>query len=63
MEQVECHVTLRTTAARLIVYPLDGAGRRLRPLPEAAITKVAGGVRIHLQGEGQDLAPWYEIVR
>lgn len=64
MERVECHVTLRTAAPRLTVYPLDGAGSRLKPLPEAAITRAAaGGFRIHLQADGQELAPWYEIVR
>jgi hypothetical protein len=64
MEQVECHLTLRTKAANLTVYPLDGAGQRLRALPAGAVTKApGGGFRIHLQAEGQDLAPWYEIVR
>lgn len=64
MERVECYVTLRTQAPTLAVYPLDGAGRRLRPLPSEAVMKAPrGGFRIHLQGEGQDLAPWFEIVR
>jgi hypothetical protein len=64
MEQVECQVTLRTKAANLTVYPLDGAGQRLRALGADAVVKApGGGFRIHLQAEGQDLAPWYEIVR
>jgi hypothetical protein len=62
MERVECYVTLRTQAARLTAYPLDGTGNRLEPLGASAVERVAGGFRIHLQGEGQTPAPWYEIV-
>jgi hypothetical protein len=62
MERVECFVTVRTPALRLTVYPLDGTGGRLAPLAEADIARLEGGFRIHLQGEGQALAPWYEIV-
>ncbi len=62
MERVECHVTLRTQGKSVAVYPLDGAGARMRALPARDVAKTAGGVRIHLQADGQDFAPWYEIV-
>jgi hypothetical protein len=63
MERVECLVTLRTSAAALTVYPLDGAGRRLKPLAESEVERVEGGFRVRLQAEGQDFSPWYELVR
>jgi hypothetical protein len=63
MERVECFVTLRTSAAALTVYPLDGAGRRLKPLAESDVERVEGGFRVHLQAEGQSFSPWYELVR
>jgi len=62
MERVECYVTLRTQATRLIAYPLDGAGSRLELLGPASVERVEGGFRLHLQAEGQAPAPWYEIV-
>jgi hypothetical protein len=63
MERVECFVSLRTTASAIAVYPLDGAGQRLARLPAADVQKADGGFRLHLQADGQALAPWYEIVR
>jgi len=62
MERVETYLTLRTRAARLLVFPLDGAGRRTEPLEQQWIERIEGGFRIHLQAEGQFLTPWYEIV-
>ncbi len=62
MERVECFLTLRTSLNRLTVYPLDGAGERLKPLG-GAVEKLKGAFRIHLQADGQALAPWYELVR
>jgi len=59
---VESFLTLRTSGRRLLVYPLDGAGARLAPLPAEAVQRAAGGFRIHLQGQGQQPAPWYELV-
>jgi hypothetical protein len=61
MKRVECFVTLRGAMTGLTVYPLDGAGRRLAPLPDSAVRKVDGGFRIDLQAEGQELSPWYEL--
>ncbi|MFB3825525.1 MAG: hypothetical protein ACE15B_02105 [Bryobacteraceae bacterium] len=58
MERVESHVTLRSAARALEVWPLDGAGKRLAPVPAE---RTAAGFRIHLQAEGQQFAPWYEI--
>ncbi|MCC7174761.1 MAG: hypothetical protein IT159_06155 [Bryobacterales bacterium] len=63
MERVECFVLLRTTADAIVVYPLDGTGARLEKLAAADVQKADGGFRIHLQADGQALAPWYEIVR
>ncbi|MEK7405961.1 MAG: capsular biosynthesis protein [Acidobacteriota bacterium] len=63
MERVESYVTLRSAGKRVTVYPLDGAGARLAALGAEALQPVSrGGFRIHLQGDGQPLAPWYELV-
>lgn len=61
MERVESYLTLHIAARRLTVYPLDGAGARVQPLPAAAVSSIGGGYRIHLQGAGQFFTPWYEI--
>jgi hypothetical protein len=61
MERVECFVTLRTAAKQVVVYPLDGAGRRQEALPEVYLQRTESGIRIHLQAEGQTLTPWFEI--
>ncbi len=60
MERVESTVTLHSSAKRMTVYPLDGAGSRLVSF---AAQPVAGGLEIHLQADGQQFAPWYELVR
>jgi hypothetical protein len=62
MERVESYITLRTLTKRLTVYPLDGAGRRLAALALKDVVPGGGAFRIHLQADGQALAPWYEIV-
>jgi len=62
MERVEGVLGLRTRAARLVVYPLDGAGRRQEPLGETWVRREGDAFRIHLQADGQPLTPWYEIV-
>jgi hypothetical protein len=62
MERVESYVTLRTSAKRLTVYPLDGAGQRMAALGAKDIVRDDGVFRIHLQADGQALAPWYELV-
>ena len=58
MERVETMVTFRSAVAAITVYPLDGKGKRLRPI---AVTKTPAGFEMQLQAEGQDLAPWFEI--
>jgi hypothetical protein len=60
MERVESFITLNTKANRLEVYPLDGAGARMKQV--TAIQKRPGAFRIHLQADGQDFAPWYEVL-
>ena len=62
MERVESVVTLRSAAKKLTVYPLDGAGGRLPCLPAGAVKVLRDAFDIHLQGEGQTFAPWYEVV-
>ncbi len=62
MERVESVVHLRTSAGQMTVYPLDGAGARMRPLGEDAVKKAEGGLTLHLQAPGQPAAPWYELV-
>jgi len=61
MRRIESSVTLRTNAQSLAVYPLDGAGARLEPLPPSAVKPCPGGFQIHLQADGQQFAPWYEV--
>ena len=63
LERVEARVTINSPAQTYTVYPLDGAGRRLSPLGEGRVERVEGGIRIHLQADGDDWSPWYEIVR
>jgi hypothetical protein len=57
MERVESFVTLRTSAKRLTVYPLDGAGARIAALPAKDVVRADGAFRIHLQAQGQAWAP------
>ncbi len=58
MERVESVITIRNPAGALAVYPLDGKGARLAPV---RTQKIRGGWRIHLQADGQQFAPWYEL--
>ena len=62
MERVESVVIVRSTATSLTVFPLDGLGTRKRALPASAVHAVDGGFRVHLQADGQDFSPWYEII-
>ncbi len=62
MERIEAVVTIRTSASKLIVHPLDGKGGRMTPLGANDVQKIAGGFRIYLQSDEQKLTPWYEIV-
>jgi hypothetical protein len=62
MERIESAVTLRSEAKSLTVYPLDGAGARLPCLPARAVKHRPGSFEIHLQADGQQFAPWYEVV-
>ncbi|MBI4878028.1 MAG: hypothetical protein HY822_25650 [Acidobacteria bacterium] len=62
MERVEAYVTVRTPAARIAVYPLDGAGQRLAQLEARDIERVESGFRLHLQADGAPMSPWFEIV-
>ncbi len=62
MERVELALTVRTTAASIAVYPLDGSGARMSPLAGEDISPASGGFRVRLQSAGQQFSPWYEIV-
>ena len=61
MERIECRLFVRSNAAGMSVYPLDGAGARMRALPQEAVRRTENGFEIHLQADGQDFSPWYEI--
>ena len=61
MERVESTLTLRSKARTIAVYPLNGAGARLRALPATAVKRTKDGFQIHLQAAGQQFAPWYEV--
>ncbi len=62
MERVECVIGLRLAARQITVFPLNGAGQRLRPLGEEHVQSSGTGFRIHLQAAGQEFSPWYELV-
>jgi len=59
MTQVECWLTLRTHATAPAVSALDGTGKVAAALPASEIQAVAGGYRIHLNGNGQTMSPWF----
>ena len=61
MERVESTVHLTTHAKNLRVYPLSETGSRLAALAGADVRQVEDGYRIHLQGDGQPLSPWFEL--
>jgi hypothetical protein len=44
---------------RPTVSVLDGAGKVAGTLPASEIQAVAGGYRIHLNGTGQTMSPWF----
>jgi hypothetical protein len=58
MERVEAVVTIETSAKKMRVFPLSGSGRRSG---EVAAEAVEGGFRVHLQADGEEWSPWYEI--
>jgi hypothetical protein len=62
MERIEAFATLRVKGDSIRVYPLDGAGQRRAALDSRFVTKSEDGFRIHLQAEGQEFSPWYEII-
>ncbi len=61
MERIESRLTVRTSAGRVAVYPLDRAGARGEPLEKRFVSAVPGGFAIHFHAEGQQPAPWYVI--
>ena len=61
MERVECWLTLRTQATSISVKALDGAGNIAGTLSRSEIQAVDGGFRIHLNGDGQTMAPWFAV--
>jgi hypothetical protein len=61
MERVEAYVTLRTNATAITVSVLDGTGTPVGTLGAADVEQVAGGFRIHLNGDGQPNSPWFAI--
>lgn len=61
MERIECEVSLAAPGLALRVYPLDGSGNRLAALEDRFLASEGGRTSIHLQADGQDFSPWYEI--
>lgn len=55
-------MTFHTAVASLTVYPLEDARARLAPLSADDVQPVGDGFPIHLQGDGQNFSPWYELV-
>ncbi|MEJ2894507.1 capsular biosynthesis protein [Bordetella avium] len=53
---------LAPRGGRLIVYPLDGEGRRRAALPAAEVMQDAAGARIRVQQDTALSSPWYELV-
>jgi hypothetical protein len=43
----------------LTVYPLDGTGARLGPIEAVP---VSGGYRAHVNADGSQWSPWFEVV-
>ncbi|HEY3839179.1 MAG TPA: hypothetical protein VGL72_21540 [Bryobacteraceae bacterium] len=62
MERVESTIRFTTVAGNLRVYPLSGTGARLAPLTPKDVEQAKAGFILHLQREGQELSPWFEIV-
>jgi len=62
MERVECTITLRSSATHVTVYPLDRAGARMTPLADKDVRRSEGAFEVHIQGDGQELSPWYELI-
>jgi hypothetical protein len=62
MERVECVVTMPHEFSAVTVYPLDGRGKRLTPLPVPDARIRDGVLTVHLERDGQSFAPWYELV-
>lgn len=52
----------RSSLESVTVYPLDEAGRRMRPLPAARIKVERGQIELDVQRRPQETSPWYEIV-
>ena len=61
MERVNLQLTIRTSAEKIQVYPLDGAGQRQASLK--SIERIPGGFRIRLSEPDQPFSPWFEIIR
>ncbi len=62
MERVECFVTLQTGTPGLAVYPLGAMGERLTALSAPDVRRTQDGFELHLQADGQEFSPWYELV-
>jgi hypothetical protein len=62
MAAAETVVWFRTAGSSVTVYPLDGQGARLAPLPPAAVQRTDQGYRLSLAAGDQPWSVWYEIV-
>lgn len=62
MERSEARISLRTRAGRIIVYPLDGSGKRMAALDSNCVSLNKGMASIHIQADVSQASPWYEIL-
>ncbi|WP_419204892.1 capsular biosynthesis protein [Bordetella trematum] len=53
---------LAARGGRLLVYPLDGQGRRRAALPSGDVRQDATGTQVRVQARDADASPWYELV-
>ncbi|MCK9509853.1 MAG: capsular biosynthesis protein [Pigmentiphaga sp.] len=54
-------VSWPTSQASAVIYPLDGAGRRMAPLPAERVRVRDGRLEVTVQSRPEETSPWYEI--
>ncbi|KAF1045988.1 capsular biosynthesis protein [Xylophilus sp.] len=62
IERVPATLRLATRGRTAAAWPLDGAGRRLAPLPASRVQVDRGMLFLQLQATPAESSPWYEVV-
>ncbi len=62
LQRQELAVGWDAAPGRVTVYPLDGRGQRLAPLPPERILRQQKRLELHLQATAEETSPWYEIL-